>query len=40
MVRLQWRKMGLYAKYSPSKVLSTDFGPSFTPFSTGLVVGF
>lgn len=40
MVRLQWRKMGLYAKYSPCKVLNTDFGPSFTPFSTGLVVGF
>lgn len=35
VAQLQWRWIGLYAKYSPCKVLNTDFGPSFTPLSVG-----
>ena len=29
MLRLRWRGIGFYAKYSPCKVLNTEWGPSF-----------
>ena len=40
LLRLRWRGIGIYAKYSPCKVLNTTWGPSFTPFSTGISFGF
>lgn len=30
-----WKEVGIYAKYSPCKVLDTTYGPSFQGFSTG-----
>ncbi|MGM9687471.1 MAG: hypothetical protein ACI3YD_00330 [Alloprevotella sp.] len=39
MLRLRWRGVGIYAKYSPCKVLNTAWGPGFTPFSTGISFG-
>lgn len=39
-VLLNWRWLGVYAKYSPCKVLNTDFGPSFTPLTVGFSIGF
>lgn len=35
LAQLQWRWVGLYVKYSPCKVLKTNYGPSFTPLSVG-----
>lgn len=40
LLRLRWRGIGIYAKYSPCKVLNTTWGPNFTPFSTGISFGF
>lgn len=39
MARVHWRGLGLYVKYSPCKVINQDFGPSFTPISTGIMLG-
>ena len=30
--------IGVYAKYSPCKVLNTDFGPDFRGFSAGMTI--
>ena len=35
--RLLWRFIGMYATYSPCRVLNADYGPKFTPFSVGAV---
>lgn len=39
-VHLNWRWIGVYAKYSPCKVLNHNFGPSFTPLTVGFSIGF
>lgn len=36
MAKLRLGKIGVYAKYSPSDVLNTAFGPEFNSFSTGV----
>ena len=36
MAKLRLGKIGIYAKYSPSDVLNTAFGPEFNSFSTGV----
>lgn len=36
MAQVHWRFLGVYAKYSPCKVLNPEFGPSFTPLSVGI----
>ena len=36
MAKLRFKSIGVYAKYSPSDVLNTDFGPKFRSFSTGI----
>ena len=36
MAKLRLGKIGVYAKYSPSHVLNTAFGPEFNSFSTGV----
>ena len=35
---VRWHSVGLYAKYSPYRVIRSDFGPKFTPFSTGITL--
>ncbi len=35
MAQVHWKWLGVYAKYSPCKVLNTDWGPDFTPISVG-----
>lgn len=35
---VRWHSVGLYAKYSPCRVIRSDFGPKFTPFSTGITL--
>lgn len=37
---LNWHGLGVYAKYSPCKVLNGNFGPSFTPLTVGFSIGF
>lgn len=39
-VDARWHGVGLYAKYSPCRVIRSDFGPKFTPFSTGVSLFF
>ena len=36
MAKLRLGEIGVYAKYSPSHVLNTAFGPEFNSFSTGV----
>lgn len=36
MAKLRFGEIGVYAKYSPSDVLNTAFGPKFNSFSTGI----
>ena len=36
MAKLRLGKIGIYAKYSPSDVLNSAFGPEFNSFSTGV----
>ena len=36
MAKLRLGEIGVYAKYSPSDVLNTAFGPEFNSFSTGV----
>ena len=38
MAKLRFRSIGVYAKYSPSNVLNTEFGPKFRSFSTGITL--
>lgn len=35
---VRWHSIGLYAKYSPCRVIRSEFGPKFTPFSTGIAL--
>lgn len=35
----RWRALGAYVRYSPCKVLNTNYAPSLTPISVGLVLG-
>ena len=36
MAKLRIKDLGFYAKYSPTDVLHTEFGPKFNSFSTGV----
>lgn len=36
--QVRWNWLGLYAKYSPCKVISKDYGPQFTPLSIGFSI--
>lgn len=38
MAHLKFKGIGLYAKYSPSNVLHTEYGPEFSSFSTGITL--
>ena len=38
MAKLRFNSIGIYAKYSPSDVLNTEFGPKFRSFSTGITL--
>ena len=38
MAKLRFNSLGIYAKYSPSDMLNTDFGPKFRSFSTGITL--
>lgn len=38
MAKLRFNSIGIYAKYSPSNVLNTEFGPKFRSFSTGITL--
>ena len=38
MAKLRFGSLGIYAKYSPSNVLNTEFGPEFRSFSTGITL--
>ena len=38
MAKLRFNSLGVYAKYSPSDMLNTDFGPKFRSFSTGITL--
>jgi hypothetical protein len=33
---LRFKQIGIYAKYSPSNVLNTEFGPKFNSYSAGI----
>ena len=38
MAKLRFGSLGVYAKYSPSDMLNTEFGPKFRSFSTGITL--
>ena len=38
MAKLRFNSLGVYAKYSPSDMLNTDFGPKLRSFSTGITL--
>ena len=38
MAKIRFNSLGVYAKYSPSDMLNTDFGPKFRSFSTGITL--
>lgn len=38
MGQIQFHSIGLYVKYSPCRVLNTDFGPDFSHISTGITL--
>ena len=38
MAKLRLSSIGIYAKYSPSNVLNTEFGPEFRSFSAGITL--
>lgn len=40
MAQIHWKGLGVYAKYSPCRVLTKDFGPHFTTFSVGISLGY
>lgn len=38
MAKLRFKSIGIYAKYSPSDMLNTEFGPKFRSLSTGITL--
>lgn len=38
MASVSWNNIGVYTRYSPCNVLNTNYGPSFTPISVGLLI--
>ena len=38
MAKLRFNSLGVYAKYSPSDMLNTEFGPKFRSFSAGITL--
>lgn len=40
MAQVRWKGLGVYAKYSPCRVLNADYGPHFIPFSVGISLGY
>ena len=38
MAKLRFKSIGVYAKYSPTDMLNTEFGPKFRSFSTGITL--
>ena len=38
MAKLRFKSLGLYAKYSPSDMLNTEYGPKFRSFSAGITL--
>ena len=38
MAKLRFNSLGLYAKYSPSDMLNTEYGPKFRSFSAGITL--
>ena len=38
MAKLRFNSLGVYAKYSPSDILNTEFGPKFRSFSAGITL--
>ena len=38
MAKLRFNSLGIYAKYSPSDMLNTEFGPKFRSFSAGITL--
>ena len=37
---IKWKFIGAYVRYSPCHVLQERYAPSFTPFTTGIIMGF
>ena len=37
---IKWKFIGAYVRYSPCHVLQERYAPSFTPFTTGIIIGF
>ena len=37
---IKWKFIGAYVRYSPCHVLQERYAPAFTPFTTGIIMGF
>ena len=37
---VKWKFIGAYVRYSPCHVLQEHYAPAFSPFSTGIIMGF
>ncbi len=37
---MKWKFIGAYVRYSPCHVLQERYAPAFTPFTTGIIMGF
>ena len=37
---IKWKFIGAYVRYSPCNVLQKNYAPAFTPFTTGIIMGF
>ena len=37
---VKWKFIGAYVRYSPCNVLQERYAPAFTPFTTGIIMGF
>ncbi len=37
---VKWKFIGAYVRYSPCHVLQERYAPAFTPFTTGIIMGF
>lgn len=37
---VKWKFIGAYVRYSPCHVLQESYAPAFTPFTTGIIMGF
>ena len=37
---VKWKFIGAYVRYSPCHVLQEPYAPTFTPFTTGIIMGF